>query len=110
MGDGSLSRPNGRWFYDHLLSLALLGIFLVSWVGQFYFQYRHEVDEARSHGARRPSERHGSCPRQPCVRRDGPRRFLAHHLALPPGTGPSGWRLEPLWVDLTRLSGSPLGP
>jgi hypothetical protein len=47
---GSLSKPNGRWFHDHLLSLTLLVLFLVSWVGQLYFQYQHELDEARSHG------------------------------------------------------------
>jgi hypothetical protein len=33
-----------------LLSLTLLVLFLVSWVGQPYFQYQHELDEAGSHG------------------------------------------------------------
>ena len=50
MADGSLSKPNGRWFHDHLLSLTLLVLFLFSWVGQLYFQYQHELDEARTHG------------------------------------------------------------
>lgn len=47
----SLSKPNGKWFHDHLLSIALLSLFLLSWVGQLYFQYLHELDEARQHGA-----------------------------------------------------------
>ena len=47
MGDGLLSRPNGRWFHDHLLSRTLLGLFLVSWVGRLDFQYQHGLDEAR---------------------------------------------------------------
>ena len=50
MAKGSLSRPNGNWLHDHLLSITLLVLFLISWVGQFYFQYQHEVDEAVSHG------------------------------------------------------------
>jgi hypothetical protein len=47
---GSLSRPTGRTIHDHLLSLVLLVLFLLSWVGQLVFQYWHEVDEARLHG------------------------------------------------------------
>lgn len=29
---------------------GLLGLFFVSWVGQVYFQYQHELDDARQHG------------------------------------------------------------
>jgi hypothetical protein len=48
---------------------------------------------ASTESARRLGERRGSSPTHLCGRRDGPRRrFLAHHLALPPGTDPSGWR------------------
>ena len=46
----SLSKPNGNWIHDHLLSLALLAMFLVSWFGQLYFQYQHVLDEARMEG------------------------------------------------------------
>ena len=41
--------PNGNWLHDHLLSVILFILFFVSIVGQFYFQYRHEVDEAMQH-------------------------------------------------------------
>ena len=54
MAGGSLSKPNGKWFHDHLLSLTLLVLFLVSWVGQLYFQYQHELDEAATHGETGP--------------------------------------------------------
>lgn len=50
MPHGSLSKPNGRWLHDHLLSITLLGLFLVSWIGQLFFQFRHELDEAADHG------------------------------------------------------------
>ena len=43
-------RPTGNWFRDHLLSIILFGLFLVSLLGQYYFQYRHEVEEALQHG------------------------------------------------------------
>ena len=52
---GSLARPNGRKVHDHLLSLVLLGLFLLSWLGQLFFQYQHELDEARQHGSSLPS-------------------------------------------------------
>ena len=48
--DRETMRPNGRWLHDHLLSVILLVLFIASLVGQFYFQYRHEVNEAISHG------------------------------------------------------------
>lgn len=48
-------RPNGRWLHDHLLSVILLALFFVSLIGQFYFQYRHEVDQALDHGQPRPA-------------------------------------------------------
>ena len=54
MAELSLAKPNGNWFHDHLLSLTLVLLFLVSWVGQFYFQYQHEIDQARSHGRSSP--------------------------------------------------------
>jgi hypothetical protein len=44
----------GNWVRDHLLSLILLGLFLVSLVGQFYFQYQYEVGQAMQHGAEPP--------------------------------------------------------
>ena len=50
-----LREPTGEWFHDHLLSLALGALFLVSWIGQFYFQYRQEVDEALQHGETPPA-------------------------------------------------------
>jgi uncharacterized protein DUF6766 len=46
----SLSRPTGVWIHDHLLSLVLFALFLISWIGQLVFQYLHELDEARQHG------------------------------------------------------------
>jgi len=58
--NGSSSReppprqPIGNWFRDHLLSIVLLGLFLASLIGQVYFQYRHEVDEALAHGQTAP--------------------------------------------------------
>jgi DNA-binding GntR family transcriptional regulator len=50
MPTGSLAKPNGRWVHDHLLSLTLFTLFLVSWIGQLIFQYQHELDEAIQHG------------------------------------------------------------
>jgi len=50
MANGSLAKPNGRWVHDHLLSLTLFGLFLISWIGQLYFQYEHELQEALQHG------------------------------------------------------------
>ena len=47
-------QPNGNWFHDHLLSLTLIAFFLLSWLRQLYFQYRHEVDQARQHGEEAP--------------------------------------------------------
>lgn len=49
-----LRQPNGNWIHDHLLSLILLLLFVLSIVGQFYFQYRHQVDEAIQHGQSPP--------------------------------------------------------
>lgn len=46
--------PSGDWIRDHLLTIILLGLFFVSLVGQFYFQYRHEVDQAVQHGQPAP--------------------------------------------------------
>ena len=46
--------PSGEWFRDHLLSIILVGLFLVSLVGQFYFQYQDEVNQAIQHGQTAP--------------------------------------------------------
>lgn len=46
--------PTGNWVRDHLLSLTLAALFLVTLVGQYYFQYQHEVDEAIQHGQAPP--------------------------------------------------------
>ena len=46
--------PNGKWLHDHMLSVILFILFFVSIVGQFYFQYRHQVDEAMQHGEAAP--------------------------------------------------------
>ena len=46
--------PSGGWFRDHLLSIILIGLFLISLVGQFYFQYQHEVSQALQHGQPAP--------------------------------------------------------
>jgi hypothetical protein len=48
--DSSRHRPNGNFVHDHLLSILLLGMFLVSLIAQYYFQYQHEVAEASLHG------------------------------------------------------------
>ena len=48
-------RPNGNWLHDHLLSVILLALFFLSLVGQFYFQFRHEVDQAIVHGELPPA-------------------------------------------------------
>lgn len=47
--------PTGDWMRDHQLSLILGVLFLISLVGQFYFQYRSEVDEAVQHGSEIPA-------------------------------------------------------
>lgn len=47
---GDLSRPSGGWVHDHLLSVVLFVAFLVSWAGQLYYQYLHELDQARLEG------------------------------------------------------------
>ncbi|HWB89053.1 MAG TPA: DUF6766 family protein [Acidimicrobiia bacterium] len=47
--------PTGSWIRDHLLSIILTGLFMASLVGQLYFQYRHEVDQALQHGGAAPA-------------------------------------------------------
>jgi hypothetical protein len=42
--------PTGSWVRDHLLSIVLASLFLVSLVGQYYFQYQYEVQQAIEHG------------------------------------------------------------
>lgn len=51
----SLRKHNGNWFHDHLLSLTLATLFLLSWIAQLYFQYQDEVNEAVAHGQERPA-------------------------------------------------------
>ncbi|MGH8913107.1 MAG: DUF6766 family protein [Acidimicrobiia bacterium] len=46
--------PTGHWIRDHLLSLILGALFLVSLIGQFWFQYQTEVDQAIAHGLAPP--------------------------------------------------------
>lgn len=50
-----LREPNGNWFHDRLLSITLASLFLVSWIGQLYFQYQHEADQALQHGEQAPA-------------------------------------------------------
>ncbi|HJQ96293.1 MAG TPA: DUF6766 family protein [Acidimicrobiia bacterium] len=53
--DRGTRRPNGGLLHDHLLSLILVGLFIVSLAGQFYFQYQQEVNEAIIHGETAPT-------------------------------------------------------
>ena len=46
--------PAGNWVQDHLLSIILISLFVVSLIGQLYFQYEHEVDQAVQHGETAP--------------------------------------------------------
>jgi hypothetical protein len=54
-GGHGLRRPNGGLFHDHLLSLTLLVLFLLSHAGQMFFQYRDVVDQAALEGAKPPA-------------------------------------------------------
>lgn len=51
--------PSGNWFRDHLLTIILASLFLVSLIGQFYFQYQHEVEQAIAHGQSPPAATSG---------------------------------------------------
>jgi hypothetical protein len=42
--------PTGSWLRDHLLSVILGSLFLVSLIGQYYYQYQYEVQQAIEHG------------------------------------------------------------
>ena len=46
MGAKESRKPTGNWFHDHLLSIVLASLFLLSWIAQLYFQYQDEVNEA----------------------------------------------------------------
>lgn len=48
-------RPTGNWFRDHLLTIILGSLFVLSLIGQFYFQYQHEVEQAIAHGQSPPA-------------------------------------------------------
>ena len=54
MGAKEARKPTGNWFHDHLLSIVLASLFLLSWIAQLYFQYRDEVNEAITHGVETP--------------------------------------------------------
>ena len=56
-GQPGSATPGGAdgWIRDHLLSLTLLGMFLLSWLGQLYFQYRQEIHEALQHSESPPA-------------------------------------------------------
>ncbi|HEY7704077.1 MAG TPA: DUF6766 family protein [Acidimicrobiia bacterium] len=54
-GEHGLSTPNGRLIHDHLLSVTLMVLFLLSLAGQMFFQYREVVDEAVAVGAVAPA-------------------------------------------------------
>lgn len=47
--------PTGNWLRDHLLSIILSSLFVISLVGHYYFQYRYEVDQAIQHGEPPPA-------------------------------------------------------
>jgi hypothetical protein len=46
--------PTMSWVKDHLLSLLLATLFLVSLLAQWFFQYRAEVHQAMQHGDSAP--------------------------------------------------------
>ena len=48
--DSPRIRPNGNSVHDHLLSIVLFGLFLLSLIAQYYFQFQHELNEASHHG------------------------------------------------------------
>ena len=54
MGTKETRKPTGNWFHDHLLSIVLATLFLLSWIAQLYFQYQDEVNEALAHGVDAP--------------------------------------------------------
>lgn len=47
--------PTGNWFRDHLLSIILASLFLITLIGHYYFQYQYEVDQAIQHGQAPPA-------------------------------------------------------
>jgi hypothetical protein len=51
--------PTGNWVRDHLLSIILLSLFVLALVGQYYFQYEHEVNQALQHGQTVPEATSG---------------------------------------------------
>jgi hypothetical protein len=38
------------WLHDHLLTIVLVGLFVVSWIGQFVAQVAEVSNDAREHG------------------------------------------------------------
>lgn len=38
------------WLHDHLLTIVLAGLFLVSWIGQFFAQVTEVSNNAHAHG------------------------------------------------------------
>ncbi len=57
MGDLQVPKPppTGKWVRDHLLSIILLSLFVLALVGQYYFQYEHEVAQALQHAQTAPA-------------------------------------------------------
>ena len=47
--------PTGRWLHDHLLGVVLVGLFLLSLIGQFYYQYQEVAQNAIEHGQSAPA-------------------------------------------------------
>jgi hypothetical protein len=47
--------PRGGWLHDHALSVALFTLFVASWVGQLWFQYREEIHLSQQHGEPAPA-------------------------------------------------------
>ncbi|MFN2487520.1 MAG: DUF6766 family protein, partial [Acidimicrobiia bacterium] len=47
--------PTGNWLHDHMLSVVLVSLFLLTLIGQLYFQYQHEVAQAIQHGEPAPT-------------------------------------------------------
>ena len=50
--------PSGGWFRDHLLSIILIWLFLISLVGQFYFSINTRPASPSSTG----NQRRNHCP------------------------------------------------
>lgn len=45
-----------KFFKNYALSIVLIALFLVSWGGQAWFQYQHELAQAEEHGTELTTE------------------------------------------------------